>query len=134
MDHNVPRAITNGLKLKGIDLITAYEDGSSQLGDTELLDRASKLERVLFTRDYNLLQEASKRQRAGVAFYGVIYAHQLKISIGDCIRDLEIIAEAGDPERPDKPGTIFTSLNRLVAVYCFRSSYTPGRTNLIIWI
>lgn len=98
MDHNVPRAITNGLKLKGIDLITAYEDGSSQLDDSELLDRASELERVLFTRDYNLLQEATKRQRAGAPFYGVIYAHQLKISIGDCIRDLEIIAEAGDPE------------------------------------
>lgn len=98
MDHNVPRAITNGLKLKGIDLITAYEDGSSQLDDSKLLDRASELERVLFTRDYNLLQEATKRQRAGVPFYGIIYAHQLKISIGDCIRDLEIIAEAGDPE------------------------------------
>jgi len=98
MDHNVPRAITNGLKLKGIDLITAYEDGSNQLDDSELLDRASELERVLFTRDYNLLQEATKRQRAGVPFYGIIYAHQLKISIGDCIRDLEIIAEAGDPE------------------------------------
>jgi predicted nuclease of predicted toxin-antitoxin system len=66
MDHNVPRAITNGLKLKGIDLITAYEDGSSQLDDSKLLDRASELERVLFTRDYNLLQEATKRQRAGV--------------------------------------------------------------------
>lgn len=98
MDHNVPRAITNGLKLKGIDLITAYEDGSSQLDDSELLDRASELERVLFTRDYNLLQEATKRHRAGIPFYGIIYAHQLKISIGDCIRDLEIIAEAGDPE------------------------------------
>ena len=48
MDHNVPRAITNGLNLKGIDLITAYEDGSSQLDDSELLDRASELERVLF--------------------------------------------------------------------------------------
>ena len=66
MDHNVPRAITNGLKLKGIDLITAYEDGSSQLDDSKLLDRASELERVLFTRDYNLLQEATKRQRTVV--------------------------------------------------------------------
>jgi uncharacterized protein with PIN domain len=98
MDHNVPRAITNGLRLKGIDLITAYEDGSSQLDDSELLDRATELERVLFTRDYNLLQEATKRQRTGVPFYGIIYAHQLKISIGDCVRDLEIIAEAGSPE------------------------------------
>ena len=84
--------------MKGIDLITAYENGSSQLDDSELLDRATALERVLFTRDYNLLQEATKRQRIGIPFYGIIYAHQLKISIGDCIRDLEIIAEAGDPE------------------------------------
>jgi len=68
------------------------------LDDSELLDRATALERVLFTRDYNLLQEATKRQRIGIPFYGIIYAHQLKISIGDCIRDLEIIAEAGDPE------------------------------------
>ena len=98
MDHNVPRAITNGLKLKGVDLITAYEDGSSQLDDSKLLDRASELERVLFTRDYHLLQEATKRQRDGTPFYGIIYAHQLRISIGDCIHELEIIAEAGDPE------------------------------------
>ncbi len=41
MDHNVPHAITNGLRLKGIDLITAYEDDSSQLDDSELLDRAT---------------------------------------------------------------------------------------------
>lgn len=31
-------------------------------------------------------------------FSGVIYAHQLGISVGACIRDLEMIAEAGEPE------------------------------------
>jgi len=65
MDHNVPRAITNSLRLKGIDIVTAYEDGSSQLDDSQLLDRSSELGRVLITRDFNLLQEATKRQRDG---------------------------------------------------------------------
>jgi len=57
-----------------------------------------KLGRALFTRDYDLLQEATKRQRSGVRFSGVIYAHQLRVSIGGSIRDLEIIAKAGEPE------------------------------------
>ena len=98
MDHNVPRAITDGLRARGVDVLTAFEDGASEFNDPELLNRAAELRRVLFTRDYDLLQEATKRQRTGKFFYGVIYAHQLRVSIGDCIRNLEIIAKAGEPE------------------------------------
>ena len=43
------------------------------------------------------MQEAAKRQKSGVHFSGVIYAHQLRISIGDCILGLEIVAKAGEP-------------------------------------
>jgi hypothetical protein len=96
MDHHVPRAITVGLRLRGVDMLTAYEDGRSELADPALLDRASELERVLFTRDDDLLVEASKQQREGLAFYGVIYAHQLRVSIGRCIEDLELIAKVGE--------------------------------------
>ena len=28
MDHHVPHAITLGLRLRGVDVITAYEDGA----------------------------------------------------------------------------------------------------------
>ncbi len=98
MDHHVPRAITNGLRLRGVDVLTAYEDGTSELHDPELVDRATELERVLFTQDDDLLTEATQRQRQGQPFSGVIYAHQLRVSIGDCVRDLEVVVQAGDPE------------------------------------
>ena len=98
MDHNVPRAISDGLKSRGIDVITSFENGTSEIDDSELLDRATQLERPIFTRDYDLLQEATKRQRHAVRFSGVIYAHQLRVSIGNCIHDLELIAKAGEPE------------------------------------
>ena len=98
MDHHVPRAITDGLRARGVDVITAFEDGTSELDDIGLLDRAAELGRVLFTRDYDLLREATELQRTGQSFHGLIYAHQLRISIGACIRDLEIIAKAGEPE------------------------------------
>ena len=98
MDHHVPKAITVGLRLREVDVITAYEDKSNELDDPLLLDRAKDLERVLFSQDDDLLAEATKRQREGVIFRGVIYAHQLRVSIGTCIRDLEIIAKAGESE------------------------------------
>lgn len=79
-------------------MLTAYEDGRSDVDDAELLDRATELERVLFSQDDDLLKEAAQRQQTGVPFAGVIYAHQLRITIGACVHDLELIARAADPE------------------------------------
>lgn len=98
MDHNVPRAITDGLRSRGVDVITSFEDHSQEFDDSDLLDRASELGCVLFTMDYNLLQEATKWQREGKQFMGVIYAHQLRVSIGVCIQNLELIAKVGNPD------------------------------------
>jgi predicted nuclease of predicted toxin-antitoxin system len=98
MDVHVPSAITEGLRLRGVDVLTSQADGTRRLSDTELLDRAIALERVLFTRDEDLLREAAQRQERGIEFAGVIYAHQLKVTIGQCIRDLETLAFVGEPE------------------------------------
>lgn len=96
MDHHVPRAITLGLRLREADVITAYEDGSSELDDAALMDRVSELGRVLFTRDDDLLTEATRRQREGIPFPGIVYAHQLRVSISRCVEDLELIAKIGE--------------------------------------
>jgi hypothetical protein len=98
MDHHVPRAITNELRLRGVDVLTAYEDGMSDAADPVLLQRAAALRRVVFTQDYDFLVEATRRQRAGADFSGVIFAHQLRVSIGASVRDLEILAKATDAE------------------------------------
>lgn len=94
MDEHVHRAITMGLRLRGVDVLTAQEDGRRHVPDTILLDRATELQRVLFSQDEDLLAEANRRQTEGIPFAGVIYAHQLGVTIGMCIRDLELIAQA----------------------------------------
>lgn len=76
MDQHVPRAIAVGLRQRGVAVLTALEDGASETADPELLDRATALGRVLSTQDDDLLVEAAKRQTAGSAFAGIIYAHQ----------------------------------------------------------
>jgi len=98
MDHHVPKAITNGLRARGVDVITAHEDGTDQFDDPELLDRANELHRILYTQDDDLLIEATRRMQEGISFHGVIYGHQLRVSIGGCVRDLEIMAKAGEAE------------------------------------
>lgn len=97
-DHHVPRAITLGLRLRNIDILTAYEDGTHELSDPQLLEQATALGRVLFTQDDDLLVEATRRQQEGMNFAGVIYAHQRAVSIGQCVLDLYLIAEIGNED------------------------------------
>jgi hypothetical protein len=98
MDAHIPRAITVGLRLRGIDVLTAQEDNAANLSDSELLERTRTLQRVLFTFDDDLVAIATQRQRRGIPFAGVVYAHPLHSSIGNCIHDLEIIAKVAELE------------------------------------
>ncbi|MDQ3753368.1 MAG: DUF5615 family PIN-like protein [Acidobacteriota bacterium] len=98
MDVHVPRAITNGLRRRGVDVVTAQEDGSAELDDPSLLDRATTLNCPLYTQDDDLLTEARSRQIEGETFAGVIYSHQLRSPIGKCVDDLELIAQTFDPD------------------------------------
>lgn len=98
MDEHVHRAITIGLRLRGVDVLTIQEDGRAGIDDPQVLDRTTQLQRVLFTQDDDFLIESNYRQQQGIPFPGVIYAHQLFVSIGDCVRDLELIAQIGEPE------------------------------------
>jgi len=97
MDENVRGAITRGLRRRGVDVLTAQEDGRDATPDPEVLDRAKELARVRFSQDDDLLIEASARQRSGISFGGVIFAHQ-STPIGTCVEDLELLALLSEPE------------------------------------
>jgi hypothetical protein len=66
MDVHVPRAVTNQLRLHGIDVLTAQEEGAAELDDTPLLDHATRLGGL---REYGVLpsslSDRSRLARAG---------------------------------------------------------------------
>jgi predicted nuclease of predicted toxin-antitoxin system len=97
MDVQVAMAITQGLRHRGVTVLRAQEDGMDQSPDPDLLDRATALGHVVFTRDVDFLIEAARRQATGEVFAGVVYAHQLTVSIGRCVQDLELMAKVFDP-------------------------------------
>lgn len=78
--------------------MTAQEDGHQEADDSRLLDRATELGRILVSQDDDLLAEAMMRQRQSKPFAGVIYGHQLEVTIGRLVADLELISKAGTPE------------------------------------
>src|SRR5947207_855581 len=109
MDHHVHQAITLGLRGRGVDVLTAEEDGSASLADPDLLDRATRLGRVLVSQDADLPAEATRRMRSGINFGGLIYGSRLSGSIAQTIDDLELIAAALDPD-PSANTIIFLPL------------------------
>jgi predicted nuclease of predicted toxin-antitoxin system len=59
MDVHVPYAISFGLRLREVDVVTSQEDNTAELEDSDLLDRATALGRALFTQDTDFLRIAS---------------------------------------------------------------------------
>jgi hypothetical protein len=98
LDHHIRAEITSGLRRRQIDVLTAYEDQRHESDDAAILDRAAELGRVLFSQDTDLLAHAAEWQRAGRNFPGLIFAHQLGITIGRSVEDLELICLTCDSD------------------------------------
>jgi Domain of unknown function (DUF5615) len=96
LDVHVPRAIALQLRRRGVNVVTAIEDGSDELPDEELLERARTLGRVLFTQDLRFKALAHDWQRRGLPFAGLIFGHQRGATLGKYVADLELVAKATD--------------------------------------
>jgi len=91
-----------------VDLLTAQEEAADRFDDVALLNRAGELDCVLFSHDDDLLREATRRQLTEEAFAGVIYAHQLNVTIGQCIDGLNSFCTSMKKQKPpiDAAGTV----------------------------
>jgi Domain of unknown function (DUF5615) len=92
MDVHVPAAITEGLRRRGIDVLTSQEDGTRQSKDEQLLIRSTEIGRILVSQDEDLLNLTARWQSSGWDFAGLVFAPQEGGSIGRYVDDLELIA------------------------------------------
>ena len=98
MDVHVRRAVTLGLRRRGVNVVTAQEMGFGKVPDSDLLDQATLMGRVLFSQDADLLREADTRIAARIEFSGVVYGRQNDLSIGQAVHDLELMSKVYLPE------------------------------------
>lgn len=97
MDVHIPMAMTRQLRLRGVDVAAATEEQTNQLDDHVLLEVAGEQGRVIFTHDIRFKALAEDWQRDGKPFAGFIYGHAEGASLGQYVRDLELIAKACEP-------------------------------------
>lgn len=103
MDVHIPQAVTEQLRRRNVDVLTAIEDSAAQFEDEAMLIRATELQRLLVTQDIRFCTRAETWQAMGRHFAGLAFAHQLSITIGQFVTDLELIATAsGDEECDDQ--------------------------------
>ena len=94
MDVHVHQAISEGLRRRGVDVLTAQEDDAATMSDPDLLDRATSLGRLLCTYDSDHLAEAARRQAADLPFAGVAYVPLRNVDVGQCITDLFALSQS----------------------------------------
>jgi hypothetical protein len=94
IDHQFRAAVVRGLRARGIDVLTAFEDGAERYDDESLLVRATELGRILVTHDNGFLGRAAEWQQSNSEFAGIAFTAQVPIDIGYVIEYLELIAHA----------------------------------------
>jgi predicted nuclease of predicted toxin-antitoxin system len=85
-DEHVATAIANGLRKRGIDVLTVSEAGLLGADDEALLDFVRKARRVIVTQDRDFLQLANQEANHP----GVVCALQER-SIGEIVRMLDLL-------------------------------------------
>jgi len=81
-------AVATGLRLRRVDAWSARDAGNLGLGDEEQLEYACRERAVVFTHDPDFLALAQQWTAQGKEHWGVIYVHEQKLGIGECIRRL----------------------------------------------
>lgn len=92
MDEHVRAAVTQGLRRRGIDVLTVQGAEALSASDAEHLAFARSQGRVLVTQDTDFL----RLHAAGVSHTGIVYAPQSR-TVGEIIHGLLLIAQVFTP-------------------------------------
>lgn len=77
-----------GLRQRGVDAGSARDANNLGLSDEEQLEYARRERAIIFTHDDDFLCLAHDWLQQGKEHEGIIYVHEQKLSVGECIRRL----------------------------------------------
>jgi len=83
-------AIVEGLRRRGVEAFSAKDVGKLGLADEQQIEVANRNRAVILTHDVDFLRTASQREHPGIVF-----VHQQKLTVGECVRRIKVIVETG---------------------------------------
>ena len=93
MDEHIPRAVSEGLRRRGFDVLTTQEAGMLGAFDCDHLKLAAAQQRVILTCDADFL----RMHAAGEPHHGIVFLPSSS-PIGGTIRDLLVLGDILTPE------------------------------------
>ena len=93
IDEHVPSVVSEGLRRRGVDVLTAQEAGMRGAPDIEHLALAVREGRTIFTQDADFL----RMHASGHPHRGIVYAPQ-QTPTGAIVRGLMLICEVLHPD------------------------------------
>ena len=94
-DENVDARIVDGLRRRGVDVLTAREAGlTGRIDDEKHLVFATSQGRALITGDSDLLSIAERWATAARSHAGIVYWHPARCSVGHLVRIVHHLAQA----------------------------------------
>lgn len=95
MDEHFPAAVSQGLRQRGIDVLTAQDAGRVRLPDPDQLGFALAEERVMVTFDADYLA----LHQSGVGHAGIAWCPQEKYGIGMLVQLLDLLYRVSDRDQ-----------------------------------
>ncbi|MCH8042407.1 MAG: DUF5615 family PIN-like protein [Planctomycetes bacterium] len=92
-DEHVAKAVSRGLRQRGVDVLTVPEANMLGAADKEHLRMAAEQGRVIFTQDDDYLRLHAQ----GVRHCGIVYAPQ-HTPIGTIVSGLMLLSQVATPE------------------------------------
>jgi predicted nuclease of predicted toxin-antitoxin system len=94
LDEHIPKAVAEGLRRRGIDVLTIQDSGRLGDPDREQLAFATMKRRVMVTFDDDFLA----LDAAGIPHAGIVFSQAGQRSVGELIEMLVLIANVIEPE------------------------------------
>lgn len=94
LDEHIPKAVVEGLRRHGIDVLTVQDAGRVGDSDRKQLAFAAMKRRVLVTFDDDFLA----LDAAGAPHSGIVFSQAGRRSVGELIESLVLIANVIEPE------------------------------------
>ena len=93
LDEHIPKGVVEGLRRRGVDVLTVQEAGRSGDSDEKQLAFATKEGRVLVTFDDDFL----KLDATGIPHTGIVFSQTGRHTVGELIESLMLIANVIEP-------------------------------------
>ena len=93
LDEHIPKGVVEGLRRRGVDVLTVQEAGRLGDSDEKQLAFATREGRVLVTFDDDFL----RLDAAGIPHTGIVFSQTGRQTVGELIESLMLVANVIEP-------------------------------------